>query len=76
MRVKRMEDIKAIKAHLDHMSQEINELKKILMKVDIRDREVRERAWKDMLEASKEVTELWRGESAEEEIRAQREKMW
>ena len=71
-----MEDIKAIKAHLERMSQEISDLMKILMKVDIRDRERREEAWRSLLDASEEVTRLWKGPSAVEEIRSQREKTW
>jgi hypothetical protein len=71
-----MEDIKAIKAHLERMSQEISDLMKILMKVDIRDRERREEAWRSLLDASEEVTRLWKGPSAAEEIRSQREKTW
>jgi len=71
-----MEDIKAIKDHLERVTKEITDLKKFLMKVDVRDREMREKVWKDLLDASEEVTKLWKGPSAVEEIRAQREKAW
>jgi hypothetical protein len=37
-------------------------------------KEVRDEAWRDLLKASEEVSELWSGGSALEEIQAQREK--
>ncbi len=40
--------------------------------VDIRDRE----RGRSLLDASEEVTRLWKGPSAVEEIRSQREKTW
>lgn len=72
----KVEDIKSMRAHLEHLTQEIIDLKKILMEVDVRDRETRENAWNDILEASKDITRLWEGPSATEEIKAQREKTW
>ncbi len=47
----KVEDIKSMRAHLEHLTQEIIDLKKILMEVDVRDRETRENAWNDILEA-------------------------
>lgn len=69
-----MEDIKALRAHLDGLTQELSEIKKILIKVEIKDKEKTEKAWKDLMEASKDISRLWKGPSAVEEIKAQREK--
>jgi len=71
-----MEDIKAIMARLERMSQEISDMMKILIQMDIGDKNKREKAWKCLLDASDEVTRLWKGPSAVKEIKCQREKKW
>ena len=40
----------------------------------IKDKEKTEKAWKDLMEASKDISRLWEGPSAVEDIKAQREK--
>lgn len=74
--MKRMENLKDVRTHLDRLTQEISEIKKILIKTEIRDKKKTEMAWKDLMEASKEISRLWQGPSAVGEIKAQREKMW
>lgn len=71
-----MESLKDVRTHLDRLTQEISEIKKILIKTEIRDKKKTEMAWKDLMEASKEISRLWQGPSVVEEIKAQREKMW
>lgn len=71
-----MENLKDVRMHLDRLTQEISEIKKILIKTEIRDKKKTEMAWKDLMEASKEISRLWQGPSVVEEIKAQREKMW
>jgi len=55
-----MQDIEALKKHLNQMSHELAEVKKW--------------AWDDLMSASEEISNLWTDISAVEEIRSQREK--
>jgi len=73
-----MEDMGALKKHLDHMSRELSEIRKLVfgIKSGKKDSENSERAWEDLVEASEEISDLWTGVSAVEEIRTQREKSW
>jgi hypothetical protein len=73
-----MEDMGALKKHLDHMSRELSEIKKLVfgIKSGKKSSENSERAWEDLMEASEEISNLWTDVSAVEEIRTQREKSW
>jgi hypothetical protein len=73
-----MEDMDALKKHLDHMSRELSELRKLVFSVKSgkKGSESSERAWEDLMEASEEISDLWTDVSAVEEIRTQREKSW
>jgi hypothetical protein len=73
-----MEDMDALKKHLDHMSRELPELRKLVFSVKSgkKGSESSERAWEDLMEASEEISDLWTDVSAVEEIRTQREKSW
>jgi hypothetical protein len=51
-------------------------MKKMLIKVKVKNKEKTERAWSDLMEASKEISKLWKGPSVVEEIRNQRKKTW
>ena len=71
-----MENTKEIIERLDKLTQEINQIKKILILQAAKpdpDPETKE-AWKRLQEESEEISTLWKGPSAVEEIRAQREK--
>jgi len=71
-----MSDIQTLREHLDRMTQELNQIKKIVIGLEDRDKEKAERAWNDLMIASKEISRRWKGFSAINEIRNQREKKW
>lgn len=71
-----MQDLHLLKEHLDRMTQELMEVKKIAIRLETIDQEKAERAWKDLMSASEEISQKWEGPSAVEEIRLQREKKW
>ena len=64
-----MSSIQSLRGHLDRMTQELTQIKKIAIGLEEWDKEKTERAWDDLMAASKEI-------SAVEEIRNQREKRW
>jgi hypothetical protein len=65
-----------IKEQLDRISRELMQLKKMLVYDGVIDKQKTEVAWKNLLNASKEISKKWKGPSAVEEIRGQREKKW
>lgn len=69
-----MQDLDLLKEHLDRMTQELMEVKKIAIRLKTVDRKKAERAWKDLMLASQEISQRWDGASAVEEVRLQREK--
>ncbi len=73
-----MEDMDTLKKHLDHMSRELSEIKKLVFGIESgkKGSESSDRAWEDLMEASEEISDLWTDVSAVDEIRAQREKSW
>lgn len=71
-----MQDLHLLKEHLERMTQELMEVKKIAIRLETVDREKAERAWKDLMLASEEISGRWKGPSAVEEIGLQREKTW
>ena len=71
-----MQDLDLLKEHLDRITQELTEVKKIAVRLKTVDREKTERAWKDLVLASQEISQKWEGASAVEEIGLQREKTW
>jgi len=70
-----LESIGAIKRHLDYMSHEIVEIKKLIVGLES-DKQKSNRAWDDLMNASGQISEKWTEVSAEDEIRSQREKTW
>ncbi len=46
------------------------------MPLKIKDKERTNQAWTDLMAATEDITRLWEGNSAVEEIREQREKGW
>ena len=71
-----MQDLHLLKEHLDRMAQELMEVKKIAIRLETIDKEKAERAWKDLILASEDISQIWEGPSAVEEIGLQREKRW
>lgn len=68
-----MRDIEALKKHLNQMSHELAEVKKLI--IDVESGKQRSgRAWDDLMSASEEISNLWTDISAVEEIRSQRGK--
>ena len=68
------EDISEIKHRVDKLSEEIVEIKKVLITLRPVDKKKSEKAWKDILRTSKEISKKWKGKGAVEEIREQRTK--
>jgi len=65
-----------IKEHLDRISRELTQLKKLLIYEGTIDKQKVEAIWKNLLNTSKQISKEWKGPSAVEEIREQREKKW
>lgn len=71
----RISNLDVLKVHLDHLTQELTEVRKIIINMEVIDREKIERAWRDLVSVSEEVSRDWKGPTAAEEIRLQREKI-
>ena len=65
-----------IKGHLDRITQELIQIKKLIIRLEVKDKQKTERAWDDLMSVSKEISMAWKGENAVAEIRDQREKRW
>lgn len=65
-----------INSTLEHIVQELREIKKAIISSTIEKRDKTNKAWKDLMEVRSRITKMWRGSSAVEEIRQQREKIW
>jgi len=65
-----------IRLHLDRIMGEVNELKRVMITLKIRNEERTEKAWEDLMLASVEISKMWKGPSAVDEIRNQRDKTW
>lgn len=63
-----------IKEHLDRISKELSQIKKLLINQWTIDQKKMNVHWEDFLDTSKEISKKWKGPSAVEEIRQQREK--
>ena len=70
-----MESIGAIKKHLDYMSHEIAEIKKLIVSLES-DKQKSNMAWDDLMSVSDQISEKWTEVSAADEITSQREKTW
>ncbi len=70
-----LESIGAIKKHLDYMSHEIVEIKKLIVGLES-DKQKSNRAWDDLMSVSDQISEKWTEVSAADEITSQREKTW
>ena len=74
--MKMQEELGEIKGHLDRVTHELILIKRIFIGLEVKDKQKTERAWDDLMSASKEISQVWKGENAVEEIRDQREKRW
>lgn len=63
-----------IERQLDGLIAAISELKRYLILHSLPAQGEASPAWKDLIEASKEISDRWTGRGAVEEIRSQREK--
>jgi hypothetical protein len=70
----KMQDLREVMERLEHITEEIIQTKKRVMKLEVGDKEKREGAWGDLMAASEEISNRWRGYSAVEEVKSQREK--
>lgn len=71
-----MEKMEEVMARLNHIEQDVAEVKKALFVIRIKDRKKTELAWKGFFAASAMVSKKWKGPSVVDEIRAQRSKAW
>ncbi len=71
-----MQNLQEIKEHLEHITEELSQIKKITIELITVDKIKAERAWNDLMEVSKQISKEWKGPTALEEIQSQREKEW
>lgn len=71
-----MQNLKEIEEHLEHISEELSQIRKITIELRTVDKLKAERAWNDLMEVSKQISKEWKGLTALEEIQSQREKEW
>jgi hypothetical protein len=71
-----MQNLQEIEEHLEHISEELSKIKKITIELKVVDKIKAERAWKDLMDASRQISREWKGLTALEEIQSQREKEW
>ncbi|MGR3309748.1 MAG: hypothetical protein ACUZ77_03140 [Candidatus Brocadiales bacterium] len=69
-----MKEIAEINGKINHIIHEIIELKKTMIPLRIEDKEKTNQAWTDLMAATEDITNLWGGKSAVEEIQDQRDK--
>ena len=69
-----MENLKLLRQRVDHIEEDLIEVKKSIIQIEEKDKGKAEAAWKDLMLISKEISKSWKGPSAVEEIRSQREK--
>jgi len=71
-----MESYQEMDELLAHITDELNQIKKMSIGHITLDRIKSEGAWKDLMNVSRQISEEWKGHSALEEIQSQREKEW
>jgi len=70
-----MQNSQALREHLNRITQDLAGVKKILINIETIDAEKAQRAWDDLMLASREISQRWEGPSVVEEINLQREKL-
>ncbi|MCX9080732.1 MAG: hypothetical protein OIN83_00885 [Candidatus Methanoperedens sp.] len=71
-----MESYQEIDELLVHITDELNQIRKMTIGHITVDKIKSEKAWNDLMNISKKISEEWKGRSALEEIQSQREKEW
>ncbi len=71
-----MESLKEIDDLLVHITEELNQIRKITIGHITPDKIKAEKAWNDLMYVSRQISKEWKGDSALEEIQSQREKEW
>ena len=71
-----MESYQEIDELLVHITDELNQIRKMTIGHITVDKIKSEKAWNDQMNISKKISEEWKGRSALEEIQSQREKEW
>lgn len=69
-----MESLEILKEKINHIEEDLVTVKRTIIKLDLKDRKKTDSAWSNLLSVSKEISKKWKGLSAVEEIRKQREK--
>lgn len=67
-------NIANMKRQINRISKEVTLIKKMLIYEGVINKKKTGTAWKNLLNASKQISKKWKGPSAVEEIRGQREK--
>ena len=63
-----------IKGHLDSIAHAVAQLRKIIIYRHPNDHDKNQKAWDELMALSDEMSEQWKGPSAVDEVRTQREK--
>ena len=71
-----MENAVEIRSYLNHIAQDIEEIKKRLIAIESKNLRKRGKGSEEWRRLSANVTKLWKGKGVLEEIREQREKVW
>ncbi len=61
---------------LVHITDELNQIRKMTILHITPDKKKSEKAWKDLMIVSRQISKDWNGISALDEIQSQREKEW
>ena len=72
-----MESLQEIDELLVHITDELNQIRKMTIGYITVDKMKAEKAWADLMNVSRQISKEWKGApSALEEIQSQREKEW
>jgi len=71
-----MESFQEIDELLVHITDELNQIRKMTIGLMTVDKIKAEKAWNDLMEVSRQISKEWKGPTALEEIQSQREKEW
>ncbi len=69
-----MQSMETLRDKIEHIEQDLVSVRKIIITMNVRNEQKTEAAWKDLIDASKNISKFWNGTSVVEEIRRQREK--
>ncbi len=69
-----MQNIEQLKEKINHIEEDLISVKNAIITLGTKDNKKTIDAWKDWLSTSKEISKKWKGPSAVQEIKEQREK--